>query len=588
MSWFARWSRRTRIAVLVAALVGMAASAFWLGRIAASTTPDEVPLSVALRAIEDDRVERATVVDRSRKLELTLTDGRTVITHYADGHGAELSQELLNRGLEVQVEDSGEASTAGSAVAALVVIGLAIGAGVMLRRRAHGVAGFSKGRGRAADVPDTRFSDIAGCDEAIAELREVTEFLHAPERFQLAGARLPKGFLLVGPPGTGKTLLARAVAGEAGVPFFPLSGSDFVETYVGVGASRVRSVFDRARAVGQAIIFIDEIDAVGKARGSGPSNGSSDERENTLNQLLVEMDGFNKSGVIVLAATNRADVLDAALLRPGRFDRQISVPAPDRAGRTRILALHAAERNLAEDVDFVGLARRTPGLTGADLAFLINEAALEAARSGTEIISNDHLDRALSTSMLGRERRSAVITDRDRRITAWHEAGHAVAALVTPGAEDPVQVTVVPRGDAGGVTWMGGTDNRFQTKSEGLARLVVALGGRAAEERLLNGDFTQGASGDYQSATKMATQMVAHFGMSDLGPIAVLPGEAFPTEVRDEVRRLLDEALEKSRATLEAHSALLEAVAEELLAEETLSLADIVALQQRIEAPSWN
>ncbi|MFP5326450.1 MAG: ATP-dependent metallopeptidase FtsH/Yme1/Tma family protein, partial [Acidimicrobiia bacterium] len=499
MSWFARWSRRTRIAVLVAALVGMSASAFVLGRLAAAPDANEVPLSESLRALEDDRVESATLVDRSQRLELELADGSELHSYYADGQGADLSQELLNRGVEVKVEDSGETSAAGSAGAALIVVGLAVGAGLMLRRRAHGLAGFSKGRGRAADVPDTRFSDIAGCDEAIAELREVTQFLHAPERFQLAGARLPKGFLLVGPPGTGKTLLARAVAGEAGVPFFPMSGSDFVETYVGVGASRVRSVFDRARAAGQAIVFIDEIDAVGKARGSGPSNGSSDERENTLNQLLVEMDGFSQSGVIVLAATNRADVLDAALLRPGRFDRQIAVPAPDRAGRTRILALHAAERSLSEDVDFVGLARRTPGLTGADLAFLINEAALEAARSGTETITNDHLDRALSTAMLGRERRSAVITDRDRQITAWHEAGHAVTALVTPGAEDPVQVTVVPRGDAGGVTWMGGTDNRFTTKSEALARLVVALGGRAAEERLLDGDFTQGASGDYQS-----------------------------------------------------------------------------------------
>jgi cell division protease FtsH len=416
---------------------------------------------------------------------------------------------------------------------------------------------------------------------------EVVDLLRHPDRFTSAGANAPKGVLLAGPPGTGKTLLARALAGEAGVPFFALSGSDFVETFVGVGAGRVRKVFDRAKAKGQAIIFIDEIDAIGKARGSGPANGASEERENTLNQLLVEMDGFAGSGVIVLGATNRHDVLDPALTRPGRFDRTVHVGLPDRVGRTRILEVHTASRTLADDVDLVGLARRTPGMSGAELEQLVNQAALEAARAASPAITAGHLDTALAITVLGRERRSAVITDRDRLITAHHEAGHALAALVLVHAEDPVSVTIVPRGGAGGVTWMGGNDHAYLTRREAVARLVVSMAGRAAEERLLDGDFTHGAAGDFSSATRLATQMVTEYGMSDLGVAAVNTDRMWGEEaaaVAAEVRRLLDDALRDARDLVRANADLLDRVVAELLVDETLSLADLRRLRAEVTA----
>ena len=333
---------------------------------------------------------------------------------------------------------------------------------------------------------------------------------------------MPRGFLLVGPPGTGKTLLARAVAGEAGVPFYSAAGSDFSEMFVGVGAARVRDLFAKAKKTG-GIVFLDEIDSVGRARnGNAPGGGANDERESTLNALLVEMDGFSKeNNVVIVAATNRPDILDPALTRAGRFDRQVTVAPPDRRGRTRLLDLYAKDRSMGPDVDFVALARRTPGLTGADICNLVNQAALEAARGKRGVINSGDFDEALATVVMGRARKSAIVTDRDREVTAWHEAGHTVAALVLPDANDPVQVTIVPRGPAGGVTWMGGDDNSFLTRSQARAQLVVALGGRAAEELLLDGDFTQGASGDLQSATGLATQMVTKWGMSNMGLVAM-------------------------------------------------------------------
>lgn len=355
------------------------------------------------------------------------------------------------------------------------------------------------------------------------ELSEVVSFLHDPARFTAAGARMPRGFLLVGPPGTGKTLLARAVAGEAGVPFYSAAGSDFTEMFVGVGAARVRDLFAKAKSTG-GIVFLDELDSVGRARHGAAGSGASEERESTLNALLVEMDGFGKQdNVVVVAATNRPDVLDPALLRAGRFDRQVTVASPDRRGRTRLLRLYAQDRRVDPEVDFVALARRMPGLTGADIANVVNQAALEAARHHREVIQAADFEEALATVVMGRARRSAVVTDRDREVTAWHEAGHAVAALVLPEAHDPVQVTIVPRGPAGGVTWMGGDDHSFLTRSQARAKLAVAMAGRAAEELLLDGDFTQGASGDLASATSLATRMVTEWGMSSLGLAAMGP-----------------------------------------------------------------
>jgi cell division protease FtsH len=382
------------------------------------------------------------------------------------------------------------------------------------------------------------------------------------------------------------------VAGEAGVPFYSAAGSDFSEMFVGVGAARVRDLFAKAKKTG-GIVFLDEIDSVGRARnGNAPGGGgANDERESTLNALLVEMDGFTKeTNVVIVAATNRPDILDPALTRAGRFDRQVMVAPPDRRGRTRLLDLYSKDRNMGPDVDFVALARRTPGLTGADICNLVNQAALEAARAKRGIISSADFDEALATVMMGRARKSAVVTDRDREVTAWHEAGHTVAALVLPDANDPVQVTIVPRGPAGGVTWMGGDDNSFLTRSQARAQLVVALGGRAAEELLLDGDFTQGASGDLQSATGLATQMVTQWGMSNMGLVAMDPDRivfgGIGDKVHAEIDGMLNEALQSARTLLADHRNLFDAVVRELLDEDTVDIDRLKAIWTEVQSPS--
>jgi len=547
----------------------------------------EVTLSGAVQAIKEGKVGRLHLNDGSRRATLILNNGTEVQTAYPVGSGPELTNTAIEYDVKVTASPNKAGSMWGSLLLSLLPVGLLIAFFIFFMgpRMGMNVGKLNKSRREPTEVPDTRFADVAGVEEAVAEVKEIVEFLTDPDRFTAAGARMPRGVLLVGPPGTGKTLLARAVAGEAGVPFFALSGSDFVETFVGVGASRVRQVFTAARKHGRAIIFIDEIDAVGKARSSQSSGSGNEERENTLNQLLVEMDGFSDSGVIVLAATNRADVLDAALTRPGRFDRRVTVPAPDRVGRTKILELYARERRLDRDVDLVALARRTPGLTGADLALLMNEAALEAARSGSQTITNAHLQAALATAVMGRSRVSAVVTERDRRITAWHEAGHAVAALLLPHADDPVSVTIVPRGQAGGVTWMGGNDNSFLTRSEAEARLVVAMAGRAAEEHHLDGDFTQGAASDFASATSLALSMVTEFGMSELGPTSRATyaqlGSGQADRIGEAVDRLLQQAIDTARDLIAANVPLLEDLVAELLREETVTGVQLSVLAGR-------
>jgi cell division protease FtsH len=566
--------------------------------------PERIALSEAVATIDRGEVVFARIDDERRELLLVMgdpavtppleatddgvllaPDGEQVAAAFSDGYGPVLAERLLDQGVPFTGDPRPQPEVAREVLVNLLPVVLILGLIGWFLARKGVFSGIGGARHRPAEVPSTRFTDVAGVDEALNELREVVAFLHEPERFVTSGARVPRGFLLEGPPGTGKTLLARAVAGEAGVPFFSLSGSEFVEMFVGVGAARVRSVFATARKHERAIVFIDEIDAIGKSRG-GPSNGSNDEREATLNQLLVEMDGFATSPIILLAATNRADVLDAALLRPGRFDRRVAVPAPDRSGRTRILELHTTGRALAEDVDLVRLARQTPGMTGADLAALVNAAALEVARSGADQMTASHLEAALATAMLGRERRSAVTTERDRTITAWHEAGHTLAALLQPAADDPVSVSIIPRGGAGGATWMSGNDNAFLTATEARAKLVTAMGGRAAEELLLDGDHTQGAAGDLQSATDIATAMVTRYGMSQLG-LASLSADQIVTgplaeQVNDTVNALLATALDEARALLREHELLLRLVAEELLLEETIHLADILRLQEAL------
>jgi cell division protease FtsH len=460
--------------------------------------------------------------------------------------------------------------------------------------------GRSKAKMISPEAPKVTFTDVAGADEAKEELEEIIEFLKDPQRFARLGGRLPKGVLLVGPPGTGKTLLARAVAGEAGRPFFSMSGSDFVEMFVGVGASRVRDLFEQGKANAPCIIFIDEIDAVGRHRGAG-LGGGHDEREQTLNALLVEMDGFEANeGVILLAATNRPDVLDPALLRPGRFDRQVVVDAPDVKGREGILKVHAKKLPLAEDVDLGVVARGTPGLAGADLANICNEAALLAARRGAEKVTHDDFEAAKDKVMLGTERKSLVLTENERQLTAWHEAGHAVIGLRVPGLDPVHKVTIVPRGRALGITAsLPKEDRHSYTKSWLEGQLVMLFGGRVAEEMQFGEDkVTTGAGNDIERATQMARRMVTSFGMSEvIGLMAVGDSEQevflgrelgqrrqvsehTAQQVDQEVKRFLDEAHTKARHVLEEHHALLEAIALALLERETLDRGEIELLAQ--------
>ena len=489
----------------------------------------------------------------------------------------------------------------------IIIIGIWV---FLLRQmQSGGNKAFSFGKSKAkllsGDTPKVTFADVAGADEAKVELREIIEFLKDPAKFTKLGGRLPKGALLVGPPGTGKTLLARAVAGEAGRPFFSMSGSDFVEMFVGVGASRVRDLFEQGKASAPCIIFIDEIDAVGRHRGAG-LGGGHDEREQTLNQLLVEMDGFESNeGVILIAATNRPDVLDPALLRPGRFDRQIVVDAPDLRGREGILKVHVRNKPLAEDVDIHRLARGTPGMAGADLANLVNEAALLAARNNHDKIYMVDFENAKDRVMLGAERKSLVMREEERRLTAYHEGGHAVCAIHVKGNDPLHKVTIVPRGRALGLAFTLPEDDRVSITREQLeAKLVMAYGGRVAEEIIFGRDrVTTGASSDIQYATGLARRYVSQWGLSDaIGPILVgdIEQEVFlgrelssrrqvsertAQQVDDEVSRVINEAYNRATETLTKHRDLLDQIAAALLERETLTREDIAFLEKGEKLP---
>jgi cell division protease FtsH len=482
--------------------------------------------------------------------------------------------------------------------------------------QAGGNKAFSFGKSKAkllsGDTPKITFADVAGCDEAKIDLQEIIEFLKDPQKFTKLGGRLPKGALLVGPPGTGKTLLAKAVAGEAGRPFFSMSGSDFVEMFVGVGASRVRDLFEQGKASAPCIIFIDEIDAVGRHRGAG-LGGGHDEREQTLNQLLVEMDGFESNdGVILIAATNRPDVLDPALLRPGRFDRQIVVDAPDFRGREGILKVHLRNKPIAEDVNVIALAKGTPGMAGADLANLVNEGALLAARRNHDKIYMVDFEDAKDKVMLGTERKSLVMKDEERRLTAYHEGGHAVCAMMVKGNDPLHKVTIVPRGRSLGLAFTLPEDDRVSVTREQLeARLVMAYGGRVAEELVFGHDrVTTGASGDIQQATSIARRYVSQWGLSDsIGPILVgdneqevflgqqltsrrTVSERTAQAVDDEVSRVIQQAYNRAKDVLTANRALLDAIAAALLERETLVRDDFDRLLKgeplaaRVEIPT--
>lgn len=549
-------------------------------------------LSSFLGLVSRRAVSTATIDSAQHTVTGTAVAGGRLVHYtvaYPPGYEGQLTQSLVSAHVSVTAASSSTGSGGGLVdllpfLAAPLLVLFLLGA---RRRRDPGrsprrggfphsaanPAAFAAGRAEQAEVPTTRFADVAGIDEAVDELSGLVDFLSDSERYEAAGVEMPHGYLLVGPPGTGKTLLARALAGEAGVPFFAMGASEFVESYVGVGAARVRTLFDRARAAGKSIVFIDELDAVGRSRSTHSVPGN-EERETTLNQLLVEMDGFVRSSIIVLAATNRPDVLDSALLRPGRFDQQITVPAPDRRGRARILDLYLSRRTVSPKVDTETLSRRTAGFTGADLANLVNTAALLAVREGASEIVERHLDEALTTVALGPARKSAVVLERDRRITAWHEAGHALAGLWLPEAEDPISVSIIPRGPAGGVTWFPDPDQLFLSRKQARAQLAVAMGGRVGEELLLGEDFTQGAAQDFKAATDLARRMVTEYGMGSLGPSYVAPEETHLGVLAEKVHQatddLLHEALDTARSLLIPARETLARVAETLLEEETL------------------
>ena len=547
--------------------------------------------------VEGDQVTSAKFLTKDEKVVGELADGGKyelfLVTETLD----DLSQVAIENGVEVSA-DPQTGSFFLTALFQFLPIILIVGFFIFLMQQMQGggnrVMSFGKSKARlvSKDSPKISFADVAGLDEAVEELQEIKEYLEAPQKFQAMGAKIPKGVLLYGPPGTGKTLLARAVAGEAGVPFFSISGSDFVEMFVGVGASRVRDLFEQAKANAPSIVFMDEIDAVGRHRGAG-LGGGHDEREQTLNQLLVEMDGFDvKGGVILIAATNRPDILDPALLRPGRFDRQIVVDRPDLNGRTGILKVHTRGKPLAKNIDIEVLARRTPGFTGADLANVVNEAALLAARFSRAEIGMDELEEAIDRVLAGPERRSRVISEKEKKVIAYHEAGHALVSHALPNADPVHKVSIVSRGQALGYTLNLPTEDKFLvTRSELIDQLAMLLGGRTAEEIVFD-EPTTGAQNDIQRCTRIAKQMVTEYGMSELGPLALGHNESQPFLGRDfghvqdysdqvaakidvEIHRLVEEAHDEAREILMKYRDKLDLMVERLLEKETLEKAEV-------------
>lgn len=565
-----------------------------------------VPYTEFLQKV--DKGEITEVVIQGSTLTGRVTDGKNIQTYAPSDPG--LVNRLIEKKVTIKAEPAEDQPWYMTLLVSWFPMLLLIGVWIFFMRQMQGGGGkaMSFGRSRARllnqDQGRVTFEDVAGVDEAKEELSEVVEFLSNPKKFTRLGGRIPKGVLLVGPPGTGKTLLARAVAGEAGVPFFSISGSDFVEMFVGVGASRVRDLFVQGKKNAPCLIFIDEIDAVGRQRGAG-LGGGHDEREQTLNQLLVEMDGFESNeGVILIAATNRPDVLDPALLRPGRFDRQVVVPTPDLRGRRRILEVHTRRTPLATDVDLEMLARGTPGFSGADLENLVNEAALQAAKMNEDRVDMHDFEYAKDKVLMGRERRSLILSDEERRITAYHEAGHALSAKLLPKADPVHKVTIIPRGRALGVTMQLPEEDRHgYSKSYLTNTLVVLLGGRVAEELIFD-DITTGAGNDIERVTRMARKMVCEWGMSEaIGPLAVgetgeevfigrewVQNKNFSEDtarlVDAEVKRIVEEARLRCRKLLEENIKHLHGIAEALLERETISGDDIDLIMQGRPLPA--
>ncbi|MGN6125153.1 MAG: ATP-dependent zinc metalloprotease FtsH [Humibacter sp.] len=574
-----------------------------------------------LQLLKDGKVSSATIVDTDQRVDMTLTkpdgnNGTEVQFYYVSPRGKDVVNAVtdanLAKGYNDQVPQPSWWLSALSILLPVILIGAFFW--LMLSGMQGGgnkVMQFGKSRAKlvSKESPKVTFDDVAGSDEAIEELQEIKDFLKEPAKFQAVGARIPKGVLLYGPPGTGKTLLARAVAGEAGVPFYSISGSDFVEMFVGVGASRVRDLFDQAKQNAPAIIFVDEIDAVGRHRGAG-LGGGHDEREQTLNQLLVEMDGFDvKTNVILIAATNRPDILDPALLRPGRFDRQIGVDAPDLQGRKKILEVHGRGKPLAAGVDLEVVARKTPGFTGADLANVLNEAALLTARSNAQLIDNRALDEAIDRVIAGPQRRTRVMKDQEKLITAYHEGGHALAAAAMRHTDPVTKITILPRGRALGYTMVLPLEDKYSvTRNELLDQLAYAMGGRVAEEVVFK-DPTTGASNDIEKATGIARKMVTEYCMSsDIGSVKLgqSSGEMFlgrdmghqrdyseriAERVDSEVRALIEKAHDEAWQVINDNREILDSLARELLEKETLDHHQIAEIFKNVKKlpvrPEW-
>ena len=594
--------------------------------------PRSITTSEGMALISGTTVEKVVLNEGTQQVNLTLTED---YTHQSTGAGdptANLGKDVYFTYSYVQTKDildtvaeqapakgwnavRPQSSALGAMFQLIVPLLVLMGAIYFIMRSMSGsrmMGGFTASRAKEfnQERPDVTFADVAGEDEAVEELEEIREFLASPDKFHKVGARIPRGVLLYGPPGTGKTLLAKAVAGEAKAPFFSISGSEFMELYVGVGASRVRELFERAKKNAPAIIFVDEIDAVGRHRGSG-IGGGNDEREQTLNQLLVEMDGFDeRANIILIAATNRPDILDPALLRPGRFDRQIAVEAPDLKGREAILKVHAQGKPLTQQVDLRQIAKRTPGFTGADLANVLNEAALLTARSNMQFIDERAIDEAIDRVIAGPQKRTRVMNDHDKAVTAYHEAGHALAAAALNYTDPVTKVTILPRGRALGYTMVMPTEDRFnKTRNQLLDDLVYGMGGRVAEEIVFR-DPSTGPANDIQQATKTARAMVTDYGMSDrIGMVKLGDADteafghgsgegprAFSDEtaaiIDEEVRRLLDNAMREAWTILTNNRGVLDTLASRLLEEETLDEAQLAEIFKDVvkapERPVWN
>ena len=613
--------KKTRVPSLALGIIALLATIFLLVNVFGGGGYKQIDTEQGLALLKGSTVEQAEIVDgNQQQVNLVLTEefedkGKKVqfsyVTARADDVVAAVTEAKPAKGY---TDTLAQSSWISSLLFTFLPLLLFLGLFWFLIMNAQGGGramqfGKSKAKLFNKEAPKVTFADVAGAQEAVEELDEIKQFLVDPERYQQVGAKIPKGVLLYGPPGTGKTLLAKAVAGEAGVPFYSISGSDFVEMFVGVGASRVRDLFSTAKENSPAIIFIDEIDAVGRHRGAG-MGGGHDEREQTLNQMLVEMDGFEENqNVILIAATNRVDILDPALLRPGRFDRQIAVELPDLKGRLKILQVHAQGKPLAKDIDLENIARRSIGMSGADLANVLNEAALLTARSGNQIIDNRALDEAIDRVAMGPQRYSKVMTDRERQMTAYHEGGHAVVAAALNNSAPVTKVTILPRGRAGGYTMVVPTQDRnYQSRNELLDRLAYAMGGYAVEEGIFH-DVTTGPSSDLQNATKIARTMVTQLGMSDVvGQVALASdqdevfvgmqqgqGPRYSAEtarlIDQEVRRLLDDSLDEAWAIIRDNRQVLDRLVEELLEKETLNeaqLADIFKdVKKRPKRPIW-